>query len=78
MSKVIETGDDLPHPPSLTAAQRKLISTTVPILAEHGVTITTLMYKRMLEANPDFKNIFSHSKQIVCLPFSLCLTSQSN
>ena len=78
MSKVIETGDDLPHPPSLTAVQRKLISATVPILAEHGVTITTLMYKRMLEANPDFKNIFSHSKQVVCLPFSLCLTSQSN
>ncbi|RDX57323.1 bacterial hemoglobin [Lentinus brumalis] len=64
MGKVIDTGADLPHPPPLTAEQRKLISATVPILAEHGVTITTLMYKRMLEAYPDMKNIFSHSKQM--------------
>ncbi|KAI0636376.1 bacterial hemoglobin [Trametes polyzona] len=63
MSKVIESGDNLPHPPPLTPEQRKLISATVPILAEHGVTITSLFYKQMLEANPELRNVFSHSKQ---------------
>ncbi|KAI0672644.1 globin-like protein [Trametes maxima] len=63
MSKIIESGDDLPHPPPLTPEQRKLISATVPILAEHGVTITSLFYKNMLEAHPELRNVFSHSKQ---------------
>ncbi|KAI0658728.1 bacterial hemoglobin [Cubamyces menziesii] len=63
MSKIIESSDSLPHPPPLTPEQRKLITATVPILAEHGVTITTLFYKQMLEANPDLRNVFSHSKQ---------------
>ena len=65
MGKVLDTGADLPHPPPLTAEQRKLLSATVPVLAEHGVTITTLFYKRMLEAHPELKNVFSHSKQVV-------------
>ncbi|KAI8982950.1 bacterial hemoglobin [Trametes punicea] len=65
MSKIIESGDNLPHPPPLTPEQRKLISATVPVLAEHGVTITKLFYKQMLEANPDLRNVFSHSKQQV-------------
>ncbi|KAI0771086.1 bacterial hemoglobin [Trametes elegans] len=63
MSKIIESSDDLPHPPPLTPEQRKLITATVPILAEHGVTITKLFYKQMLDANPDLRNVFSHSKQ---------------
>ncbi|KAI0373181.1 bacterial hemoglobin [Pilatotrama ljubarskyi] len=63
MSKIIENGDDLPHPPPLTPEQRKLISATVSILAEHGVTITKLFYKQMLEAHPELRNVFSHSKQ---------------
>ena len=65
MSKIIESSDSLPHPPPLTPEQRNLITATVPILAEHGVTITTLFYKQMLEANPDLRNVFSHSKQQV-------------
>ncbi|KAI0355100.1 bacterial hemoglobin [Trametes cingulata] len=63
MTKIIENGDDLPHPPPLTPEQRKLISATVPVLAEHGVTITKLFYKQMLEAHPELRNVFSHSKQ---------------
>ncbi|EIW51754.1 globin-like protein, partial [Trametes versicolor FP-101664 SS1] len=39
----------------------KLVTATVPILAEHGVTITTLFYRQMLEANPDLRNVFSRS-----------------
>ncbi|EIW65107.1 bacterial hemoglobin [Trametes versicolor FP-101664 SS1] len=63
MSKIIESSENLPHPPPLTPEQRKLITATVPILKEHGVTITTLFYRQMLEANPDLRNVFSHSKQ---------------
>lgn len=65
MSKIIESSENLPHPPPLTPEQRKLITATVPILKEHGVTITTLFYRQMLEANPDLRNVFSHSKQQV-------------
>ncbi|KAL7283859.1 hypothetical protein ACG7TL_003299 [Trametes sanguinea] len=63
MSKIIESSEGLPRPTPLTPDQRKLISATVPILAEHGVTITKLFYKQMLDANPDLRNVFSHSKQ---------------
>lgn len=66
MSKTIESSDNLPHPPPLTPEQRKLITATVPILAEHGITITTLFYEQLLESNPDLRNVFSHSNQEVC------------
>ncbi|KAL1944431.1 hypothetical protein VTO73DRAFT_2861 [Trametes versicolor] len=46
-----------------TPEQRSLIPATVPILAEHGVTIATHFYRQMLEANPHLCNVFSHSKQ---------------
>lgn len=48
-----------------TPEQRSLIPATVPILAEHGVTIATLFYRQMLEANLHLCNVFSHSKQQV-------------
>lgn len=65
MSKTIESGDNLPHPPPLTPEQRKLITATIPILAEHGIAITTLFYEQLLEANPELRNVFSHSNQEV-------------
>ncbi|KAI0820164.1 globin-like protein [Trametes gibbosa] len=63
MSKITESGEGLPHPPPLSPDQHKLITSTVPILAEHGLTITTLFYKQMIDAHPELRNVFSHSKQ---------------
>ncbi|KAI1787075.1 globin-like protein [Ganoderma leucocontextum] len=51
------------RPKPLTAEQRKLITSIVPVLEQHGKTITTVMYNQMLEENPALKNIFSKSKQ---------------
>lgn len=51
------------RPKPLTAEQRKLITSIVPVLEQHGKTITTLMYNHMLEDIPALKNIFSKSKQ---------------
>ena len=53
------------RPKPLTAEQRKLITSIVPVLEQHGKTITTIMYNRMLEDIPALKNIFSKSKQDV-------------
>ena len=55
----------LPNPGPLTVEQRKLIKATVPILVEHGTTITRHFYGAMLDAHPELKNVFSHSKQAV-------------
>lgn len=49
--------------PSLTPSQAKIIKATVPVLAEHGNTITTKMYADMLEANPDLRNVFNNVHQ---------------
>lgn len=58
---------DLPNPDNLTEAQRNLVKATVPLLEERGVNITGCFYKAMLEANPDLKNVFSNTKQLVRL-----------
>ncbi|KAL1651925.1 hypothetical protein SLS58_000048 [Diplodia intermedia] len=47
----------------LTPDQAKIIKATVPILAEHGNTITTRFYANMLRENPDLNNIFSNTHQ---------------
>lgn len=56
-----------PLPPrvELTDEQRRLISSSAPVLVPDvlGTKITKHMYDHMLAANPDLKNIFSHSKQ---------------
>ncbi|CAG8031824.1 unnamed protein product [Penicillium salamii] len=43
----------------LTAQQKQVVKATIPALQEHGVTITTLFYKRLLEKHPELKNIFN-------------------
>ncbi|KAJ5480210.1 hypothetical protein N7530_005719 [Penicillium desertorum] len=43
----------------LTAQQKQIVKSTIPALEEYGVTITTLFYKRMLEKNPELKNMFT-------------------
>ncbi|KAI2739163.1 hypothetical protein DTO013F2_9438 [Penicillium roqueforti] len=43
----------------LTAQQKQIVKATIPALQKHGVTITTLFYKRLLEKHPELKNIFN-------------------
>ncbi|KAJ5982821.1 hypothetical protein N7451_012921 [Penicillium sp. IBT 35674x] len=48
---------------SLTTQQKEIVKSTIPALQEHGVTITTLFYKRLLAAHPELKNIFNTAHQ---------------
>ncbi|WP_234364229.1 NO-inducible flavohemoprotein [Lunatibacter salilacus] len=43
--------------------QQEIITATVPILREHGVTLTTHFYKRMFEHHPELKNMFNMGNQ---------------
>ena len=47
----------------LTPRQIELIKATVPVLREHGVALTSHFYKRMLNGNPELKNVFNQSHQ---------------
>lgn len=40
-----------------------IIKSTVPVLEEHGNTITTVFYKNMFEAHPELLNVFNHVNQ---------------
>ncbi|WWC60042.1 uncharacterized protein I303_102605 [Kwoniella dejecticola CBS 10117] len=53
----------IPDVPPLTQKQREIIKSTAPILAEHGVTITTHFYKNMILAHPELRDVFSESSQ---------------
>lgn len=53
----------LPQSAPLSPEQIAIIKATAPVLKEHGVTITTLFYKNMIDANPELRNIFSSSSQ---------------
>ena len=41
-----------------------IIKSTVPVLKEHGLEITTTFYKRMFENNPEIKAMFNMDKQV--------------
>ena len=41
-----------------------IIKSTVPVLKEHGVEITTTFYKRMFENNPEVKAMFNMAKAL--------------
>ncbi|KKI91071.1 dihydropteridine reductase [Bacillus sp. SA1-12] len=41
----------------------KIVKSTAPILAEHGVEITSYFYKALFEAHPELLNIFNHANQ---------------
>lgn len=47
----------------LSPSQIKLIKATVPVLVEHGTTITTVFYKNMLGAHPELNNVFNVPNQ---------------
>ncbi|KAK9479572.1 globin-like protein [Lipomyces japonicus] len=49
---------------ALTPEQVKIIKATVPVLKDHGATITTVFYKNLLEANPELHNIFNTVDQV--------------
>ncbi|MBF9254136.1 NO-inducible flavohemoprotein [Pontibacter sp. 172403-2] len=47
----------------MTTEQKELIKATVPVLREHGVTLTTHFYSRMFQHNPELKNVFNMGNQ---------------
>ncbi|KAL1897986.1 hypothetical protein Sste5346_003842 [Sporothrix stenoceras] len=49
--------------PSVTPEQIAIVKATAPVLREHGVAITTLFYKNMIDENPELKNVFSLTSQ---------------
>ncbi|MEK4026568.1 MULTISPECIES: NO-inducible flavohemoprotein [Sporosarcina] len=40
-----------------------IIKSTVPVLEQHGKTITTVFYRNMFEAHPELLDIFNHANQ---------------
>jgi nitric oxide dioxygenase len=48
---------------TLTPTQVQIIKATVPVLAEHGNTITAKFYADMIDANPELKNVFNNTHQ---------------
>ncbi|KAL2850690.1 globin-like protein [Aspergillus pseudoustus] len=49
---------------SLSPEQVQLIKATVPVLQEHGVTITKVFYENMLNAHPELKVVFNVSNKV--------------
>ncbi|GFF31300.1 flavohemoprotein [Aspergillus udagawae] len=48
----------------LTRKQIELIRATVPILQEHGASITTTFYRNMLTEHPELNNVFNTANQV--------------
>lgn len=48
----------------LTPEQVKLIKATVPILKEHGITITTRFYNNMISEHTELREIFNTANQV--------------
>ncbi|MGH2316787.1 NO-inducible flavohemoprotein [Planococcus sp. SE5232] len=47
----------------LSEETRTIVKSTVPVLEEHGVAITTTFYKNLFVAHPELLNIFNHANQ---------------
>lgn len=47
----------------MTPEHIKLIQSTVPVLREHGVALTSYFYQRMLKNHPELKNTFNLDHQ---------------
>lgn len=47
----------------MTQEQKELVRGTVPILREHGVSLTSYFYNRMLTGNSELKNVFNSANQ---------------
>ncbi|KAJ5110441.1 hypothetical protein N7532_000976 [Penicillium argentinense] len=48
----------------LSPNQLQLIKATVPVLVDHGKSITTVFYKNMLAAHPELNNVFNMPNQV--------------
>ncbi|KAJ4176848.1 Nitric oxide oxidoreductase [Fusarium solani] len=48
---------------ALTPKQIKIVKSTIPALEEHGVEITTLFYRQLLDKHPELRNIFNTAHQ---------------
>ncbi|EPE09339.1 oxidoreductase-like protein [Ophiostoma piceae UAMH 11346] len=49
--------------PTVTAEQIAIVKATAPVLKDHGVAITTLFYKNLIDDNPPLKNMFNLTAQ---------------
>lgn len=49
--------------PALTPEQAAVIKATVPVLAQHGETITRKFYANMLGEHPELRNVFNNTHQ---------------
>lgn len=49
--------------PALTTQQKQIVKATIPALEQHGIAITTLFYKRLLQDHPELRNIFNTAHQ---------------
>ncbi|GAA3718151.1 FAD-binding oxidoreductase [Salinicoccus jeotgali] len=47
----------------ITETKKDIIKATIPVLEEHGTTITSVFYGRMFEAHPELLNIFNQTNQ---------------
>ncbi|KAJ9655941.1 Nitric oxide oxidoreductase [Neophaeococcomyces mojaviensis] len=52
-----------PRQQELSVEHKDIVKSTAPVLAEHGVAITSHFYKRMLDNHPELKNIFNTAHQ---------------
>ncbi|KAL4726679.1 Nitric oxide oxidoreductase [Fusarium chlamydosporum] len=48
---------------TLTPKQIKIVQSTIPALEKHGVEITTLFYRQLLDKHPELRNIFNTAHQ---------------
>lgn len=51
------------HKDMLTDAQLAIVKATVPVLQQHGETITKTFYRNLFEAHPELKDIFNMANQ---------------
>lgn len=49
---------------TLTSQQIQIVKSTIPALEQHGIAITSLFYKRLLDTHPELKNVFNTTHQI--------------
>ncbi|WP_246238046.1 NO-inducible flavohemoprotein [Alkalicoccus luteus] len=47
----------------LTEAQKETIKATIPVLEEHGATVTTHFYNTLFEDHPELLHVFNHVHQ---------------
>src|SRR4051812_9521624 len=48
---------------ALSRRHMEIVKSTAPVLADHGIAITTHFYQRMLKNHPELKNIFNAAHQ---------------